>query len=56
MMEMNLNPMNEFADKEKHIVPIRDIDDTLLAVFRAYIDGMLIGYKYAKQTESKKEE
>ncbi len=56
MMEINLNPMSEFADKEKHIVPIRDIDDSILAVFQAYVDGMRIGYKYAKQTESKKEE
>lgn len=56
MMEMNQVPISEFAGKEKHIAPIRDIDDGILTVFQAYVDGIRIGYKYAKQREPKKED
>lgn len=56
MMEMNQVPISDFAGKEKHIAPIRDIDDGILTVFQAYVDGIRIGYKYAKQREPKKED
>ena len=56
MMEMNQSPAIEFADKEKHIAPIREMDDSILTLFQAYVDGLRTGYKYAKQRAPKKED